>query len=209
MAIIQSLKWRYATKKFDATKKVSDEDLQTLMESVQLAATSYGLQAFKVINVTDPEVRKLLQPASWGQSQIVDASHLFVFCAFRKITDEMVDELVDRKAKTQGIPAAKLEQYGTFMKGKIGEKSEAEIINWNAKQTYIALGNLLATAGELQIDACPMEGFTPAEYDKILGLTDKNLTASVLCAIGYRSEEDRNQHLPKVRKSVEALFETI
>ena len=208
-SIVQSLKWRYATKKFDASKKISANDLATLMECIQLTATSYGLQPYKVLNIENEALRAKMQAASWGQNQVVDASHVLVFCAFNEITPNMVDEYIALKANIQSIPLDKLTGYGTFMKSKIKAKTPAEILEWNARQIYIALGNLLAACGELNIDACPMEGFEPEKYDEILGLKAKGLTAVLVCPIGYRSSEDVTQHAPKVRKPLTALFENI
>jgi len=209
MSLIQSLKWRYATKQFDPTKSIPAKDMQTILEAIQLTATSYGLQVFKVLNVTNKALREKLKVASWGQSQVVDASELLVFCAYTEITPEVVDTYVDNKATIQSIPPKNLEGYSGFMKSKIAEKSPEEIIEWNARQIYIALGNLLAICGELKIDACPMEGFEPEKYDELLGLKAKGLTAIVACPIGYRSKEDFTQNSPKVRRPLEELFETI
>ena len=209
MTLLQSLKWRYATKKFNPAKKVRVEDLQTLMECVQLAASSYGLQPYKVLNIENAALRAKMQIASWGQSQVVDASHIFVFSAYTEVTPAMINKHLTLKANTQGIPFDKLKGYEGLIKQKIGAKTPDEVLNWNARQIYIALGNLLAACGELNIDACPMEGFEPEKYDEILGLRAKGLTAIVACAIGYRSTEDATQNAPKVRKPLTVLFETI
>lgn len=209
MSLIQSLKWRYATKKFDTTKSIAPEDMQVIMEAIQLTATSYGLQPYKVFNIVNKDLRQQMQVASWGQAQVVEASDVLVFCAYTEITSEMVDNYVQRKATTQNIPLKNLAGYSGFMKSKIQEKSPEELIDWNARQIYIALGNLLAVCGELEIDACPMEGFEPEKYDTMLGLKEKGLTAVLVCPIGYRSPEDFTQHSPKVRKPLAELFETI
>ena len=209
MQLLKSLEWRYATKKFDATKKVSEENIEKLKEAIQLSASSYGFQPYKVLIIENAELREKLKPISWGQTQITDSSHLFVLCSTLEFTDEMVDGYVKHKSEVQGIPLDKLGGYGDFMKGKMAEKSPEVMKHWTAKQTYLALGNLLAACGELEIDSCPLEGFEAEAYDKVLGLTEKGLTATVLTAVGYRSEEDTNQSLPKVRKSKEDLFEVI
>ena len=209
MELIESLNWRYATKKFDATKKIKPEDLETIKEAVRLSASSYGLQLYKVLVIDDPEIREKLKPASWGQTQITDASHLFVFCNYTDVKDENIDEYLDLKSDTQGLDREGLVDYGNMMKGAVSGMSEAIKSQWTARQTYIALGNLLAACSMLRIDACPMEGFEPAKYNEILGLNEQGLNAAVIATVGYRSEEDRTQHLKKVRKPADSLFESI
>ncbi len=209
MQLIENLKWRYATKKFDPNKKIADSDLEKIKEAVSLSASSYGLQAYKVLIIEDKELRKQLQPASWGQSQITDASHLIVFCNYSTVGPEVIDNYLKLKAKTQGLNFEDLKGYGDFMKGKIGALPDHALKNWTAKQTYIGLGNLLAACAELKIDACPMEGFEPEQYDNILELSKKGLSAAVIATIGYRSEEDATQGNKKVRKPIDQLFETI
>ncbi len=208
MQLIENLKWRYATKKYDATKKVSSEDIDKIKEAIQLAASSWGLQLYKVMDVKDLAIRESLKPHSWGQTQITDASHLFVFCSHTAVSDQDTDDYIALKSEVQGIPAEDLKGYGDFMKMKINEKTPEQIIPWTEKQTYIALGKALAAAAALKIDTTPIEGFEPEKYNEILGLKEKGLTASVVLAIGYRHEEDATQHQPKVRKSIDALFHT-
>ena len=209
MELIESLNWRYATKKFDPNKKIKPEDLETIKEAVRLSASSYGLQLYKVLVIDDPEIREQLKPASWGQTQITDASHLFVFCNYTDVKDENIDDYLDLKADTQGLDRDGLVDYGNMMKGAVSGMSEEIKSQWTARQTYIALGNLLAVCSMLRIDACPMEGFEPAKYNEILGLNEKGLNAAVIATVGYRSEEDQTQHLKKVRKPADALFESV
>ena len=209
MQLVENLKWRYATKKFDDTKKVSATDLDNIKEAISLSASSYGLQAYKVLIIEDLELRKKLQPASWGQSQIVDASHLIVFCNYTKVQPEVIDEYLKLKADTQGLNVDDLSGYGDFMKSKIGSLPEDAVKSWTAKQTYIGLGNLLAACAELKIDACPMEGFEAEQYEQILGLEEKGLSAAVIATIGYRSSEDGTQNSKKVRKPISELFEVL
>lgn len=209
MNLIENLNWRYATKKFDSSKKVSQTDLALLKESIRLSASSYGLQLYKVLIIETEVIKEKLQPASYGQAQITDASHIFVFCNYASVNNNHVDEYLQLKAEIQNLNVADLQGVGDFIKGALSYKSEEEMSNWTAKQTYIALGNLLVAAAELKIDACPMEGFEPQKYNEILGLTDKGLNASLVVAVGYRSEEDKTQLATKVRKSKEILFETI
>ncbi|WP_348800255.1 NAD(P)H-dependent oxidoreductase [Flavobacterium adhaerens] len=201
--------WRYATKKFDATKKISNEDLNTLKEAIRLSSSSYGLQPYKVIIVENPELRAKLQPAAWGQSQIVDASHLFIFANETNIGDEAIDNFLKSISLTRDTPIESLTGYGDFMKSKISTLDPAVKNIWTSKQTYLALGNLLNAAAELKIDVTPMEGFVPDQVNEILGLDKLNLNASLIATVGYRHKEDATQFNKKVRKSQEELFITL
>src|SRR6187402_693223 len=201
--------WRYATKKFDATKKVSAEDLNTLKEAIRLTSSSYGLQPYKVIIVENPELRAQLQKAAWGQSQIVDASHLFVFANDTNIGDAEIDNFLNAISVARETPLESLAGYGDFMKSVITPLEPAVKNVWTSKQTYLALGNLLNAAAELKIDVTPMEGFSPAAVNEILGLNELGLNASLIATVGYRSEEDATQHQKKVRKSNKELFITL
>jgi nitroreductase len=207
MELIKNLHWRYATKKFDTTKKVSENDLNKIKEAIQLSVSSYGLQLYKVLIIENPEIRERLKPASWNQSQITDASHLFVFCNYTDATPEAIDDFIKHTAETRNLDLERLNGYGDFIKSKLAEKSQEEKTGWLKSQTYLALGNLLSACAELKIDACPMEGFDPKEYNKILGLDKKGLNASVIAPIGYRHFDDHTIGLPKVRKPMEQLFE--
>ena len=203
---IQDANWRYATKKFDSTKKVSAEDLTTLKEAIRLSSSSYGLQPYKVLIIENPELRAQLQPVSWGQTQIVDASHLIVFANVTNIGETEIDAYFKNLTETRNIPMEALQSYADFMKSKITSLSEEARNIWTSKQTYLALGNLLNAAAELKIDVTPMEGFEPEQYNEILGLKKLGLNASLVAPIGYRHEEDATQHYVKVRKSNEELF---
>ena len=209
MKLLETLNWRYATKQFDQTKKVSQTDLEQLKESIRLSASSYGLQLYKILVIESEEIKEQLKLASYGQNQITDASHLFVFCNYINTNNNHIDEYLQLKADTQGLNIDDLQGYGDFMKTAISYKSDNEKNDWTAKQTYIALANLLVASAELEIDTCPMEGFEPEKYNKILGLTDQGLNASVIVAVGYRSTKDQTQSAIKVRKSKEILFKTI
>lgn len=203
---LDKLKWRYATKKFDSSRKISKENLNTLLEAIKLSASSYGLQPYQIMIVENKDVREKLKPASWGQSQITDASHLFVFTNKTKIEEELVDSYLTNVGVTRGVAEKELKGYSDFMKSKLMQLSDAEKEVWAANQVYIALGNVMTVAAELEIDTCPMEGFESEQYNEILGLNDKDLNAAVVLAVGYRSEDDQTQHYPKVRKSTEELF---
>ena len=208
-SFIENQEWRYATKKFDSSKKVSDENIEILNNAVQLSTSSYGLQLYKVFIVNNSEIRAQLKPASWGQQQITDASHLFVFAGYTKVSDEDIDHHINNIEHTRDLPSDALTGYGTFMKTQIGGKSKSEIEQWTAKQTYLALGNLLNAAAELKIDVCPMEGFDAKQYSQILGLEQLGLEVALVAPVGYRATEDDTQHQKKVRKSIDELFITI
>ncbi len=205
----ENAKWRYATKKFDTSKKVSSEDLATLKEAIRLSASSFGLQLYKVIIVENPELRAKLLTASWGQTQIVDASHLLIFANQTTVENADVDHYLNNVATTRNLPIDALAGYGDYMKGAVANMPEEVKPIWTAKQTYIALSNLLNAAAELKIDVTPMEGFVPAQYNEILGLDKLGLNAAIVATVGYRHEEDATQHYAKVRKSNEELFLTL
>ena len=206
---LENQNWRYATKKFDATKKISPEDLNTLKEAIRLSSSSYGLQPYKVIIVENPELRAKIQPAAWGQAQIVEASHLIIFANETQLKEEDIDNYVTNISLTRNIPVESLAGYAGFMKSKILTLPDDTKNVWTAKQTYLALGNLLNAAAELKIDVTPMEGFVPEQVNEILGLEKLGLNTSLIATLGYRHEEDETQHYAKVRKSEEELFITL
>ena len=209
MQLIENLKWRYATKKMDASKKVNEQDINYIKEAVQLSASSYGLQPYKVIEIESPQLREELKPSSWNQSQITDASNLFVFCNFLQVEEKDVDDLINLKSEINNLPIDKISGYGDFVKGKLKEKSETEMFHWTAKQTYIALSNAMNACAELNIDCTPMEGFESNDYNQKLGLTKQGLNACVVLAIGYRDNEDASQNSKKVRKPIDSIFTKI
>ncbi len=209
MQLIKNLKWRYATKKFDPSKKVSQQNIDYIKEAVQLTASSYGLQPFKVLEIENPELRAELKPLCWNQSQITDASHLFVFCNKIVVTGEDVDSSMQLRSEVNDIPIEKISGYGDFVMGKLNEKSNVEMFHWTAKQAYMALSNAISACAELQIDCTPMEGFESGPVNEKLGLKEKGLNAAVLLAVGYRHAEDKAQNSKKVRKPISAMFEVV
>ena len=206
---VENQNWRYATKQFDAAKKISPADLETLKEAVRLSASSYGLQPYRVIIVESAELKEKLKPAAYNQSQITDASYLFIFANDIGLGDHSVDNYINNISETRGVPADALAGFSNMMKGSIAGLSDEAKHIWTAKQTYLALGNLLNAAAELKIDATPMEGFNAAAFNEILGLDKLGLNASVIAPVGYRHDEDKTQHVKKVRKSHEELFITL
>lgn len=198
--IEQQLTWRYATKRFDPSKKISEKDWYTLEESLRLSPSSFGLQPWKFIVVKNPEVRKKLQPNSWNQPQVVEASHLVVIAAKKEVTHHDVDKFLATISDVRGVPVAALQDYGGMMKGFLDNlASEGTCEAWSTRQAYLALGMLLSTAALLKIDTCPLEGINPVVYDEILNLNQSGYSTKVACALGYRSSEDAAASYTKVR----------
>lgn len=209
MSIIQSLNWRYATKMFDPEQKVSDAYMGMLLEALRLSPSSFGLQFWKFVVVTNQELKNQLIEHSWGQKQVADCSHLLVFCKPAKVTAADVDRFVADMAKTREVPQESLAGYGNVMKGYIESSTPEKLSAWMDKQLYIALGVLHTVCAELKIDSCPMEGFSAEAYDKVLGLDAKGLKSVVVCPVGYRSSEDKYANVKKVRYPLEDVVEWI
>ncbi|QJW95264.1 NAD(P)H-dependent oxidoreductase [Frigoriglobus tundricola] len=197
--VLSQLDWRYATKKFDPAKKIAPDLWAKLEQAAIHAPSSFGLQPWKFIVVTDPEVRKQLHPASFNQSQVLDASHLVVFAAKNPPTPADVDAYVARIAEVRGAPAESLDGYKQMMLGSLSRMDAVQAHRWAARQVYIALGVFLSAAALVGVDACPMEGFLPEKYDEILGLRAKGLGSVVIATAGYRSAEDAYAGAAKVR----------
>ena len=203
MSLIEALKWRSAIKKFDPTKKVSNEDVEQLLEAANLAATSGGLQPFKVVVVSEGDLKTQLAPHAFGQPQVKDASHVLIFAIRTDISEGIVDEYIKLAAEIRGQDKASLIGYSDSLKAYISSMDEQTKIAWGKNQAYIALGTVLATAAEMQIDTCPMEGFNAPEFQEILDLKSKNLIPALILPIGYRSEEDVHSKEAKIRKKRE------
>jgi nitroreductase/dihydropteridine reductase len=206
MSLQQSLEWRYATKKFDKSKKIDPATLDQILKAVQLAPSSYGLQHYEVIVVEDAATKERLREAAYGQAQLTDASHVIVFAAETKIDEDYVKRYIDEAAAERHIDREKLADFERTILGAISRQSDEQKLNWAHKQAYLALGILIGAASELGVDNCPMEGFEAGKFDEILGLKEKGLTASVMVPIGYRAEDDPYGKLAKVRKKDDDLF---
>lgn len=208
--IIQQLKSRYATKKFDPSKKIPDDIWHTLEQSLVLAPSSFGLQPWKFFVVRNPDLRQQLLPHAWDQSQIVAASHLVVLALKTNINAGDVAPYIDRIAEVRNMPKDQLEGLENMIKGYLKEPPyPLQPDSWSAKQVYIALGFFLYSAALLGVDTCPMEGFIPAEFDEILGLREQGYAATVLCAAGYHAEDDKYADLAKVRYETEDVVKYI
>lgn len=194
-ALLEALNFRYATKQFDPAKKIDPPTWSALEQSLILTPSSFGLQPWKFIVITDAALREQLVPHSWNQRQVADCSHLVVMAVRKSVDVAYLEKFIARVAEVRGVTADSLAGYLAMMSGSIGMMTE----DWAAKQAYIALGQFMLAAAILGIDTCPMEGFIPAKYDEILGLEPRGLTTAVLCPAGYRSSGDAFAGLSKVR----------
>ena len=207
-AVLAALHWRYATKKFDASRKLSADQWAKLEQALLLAPSSYGLQPYKFIVISDPALREQLRPAAYGQAQITDCSHLVVFAARTDVTERDVEHYMARIGEVRGVERAKLEGFASHIKGDVvNGPRHAVIQEWTARQAYIALGELMTVAAIESIDVCPLEGFDPGKFDEILGLPAAGLRAVVLAAVGHRAGDDGAASLPKVRRLTGELIE--
>lgn len=198
--IIGALSWRYATKKFNPEKRIATDIWSALEEVLVLSPSSFGLQPWKFIVVTDSKLKAQLRPASWDQEQITSCSHLVVFCSKVDLGEPEIDAYVSRVAEvreqtTESLTGYKGMMYSSLVTGPL----QPQINNWASRQVYIALGNFMTAAALMGVDTCPMEGFEPEKYNSILGVSDLGYSATVLCAAGYRADEDRYQSVKKVR----------
>ncbi|MEI7962003.1 MAG: NAD(P)H-dependent oxidoreductase, partial [archaeon] len=189
--LLDSLNFRYATKVYDSQRKVSDSDFEVLLETLRLAPSSYGLQPWKFLVIKSKEIREKLKVAAYSQTQLTDASHIIVICSRKNMGADYINNFVKKIALTRNIGEEQLSSFKETLIGFRSEKSEEFIANWTKRQAYIALGFILEAAALKRIDATPMEGFDSHKFDEILGLTNTEYTSTVICALGYRSKEDK------------------
>ena len=211
MSLIDSLNWRYATTKFDSSKSISDQDIEKLKEIVKLSPSSWGFQFYKIFVITNPELKQKLLPAAYNQNQIINCSHLFVFCSYNSVFEQDIDQMISEfhrlRANDSNYNKESTDNYGAGAKKSILNMEPNRQAEWLKKQCYIALGQLMVGCADMHIDSCPMEGFKSDEVDEILDLKSQNLTSVVLLPMGYRASDDKYQHKTKVRKPNNLLFE--
>ena len=204
MNLIENLKWRYATKAYNNIK-VTEEKIDQILEAINLSASSCGLQSYRVFVVSNPEIQKKLGADSYN-GQISSCSHLLVFAAFTDMSLTYIDDYMAMTEKQRGLDAGALSGFRNGLHSYFSAINEEQKSIWAAKQAYIALGVLLSAAADMEIDACPMEGFQPGKFDEILGLNKLGLTSVVIAPVGFRSDEDVYSKQAKVRRPVEELF---
>ena len=198
--LLEKLNWRYAVKKFDATKKIKESDWKVLEETLRLAPSSYGLQPWQFWVVQDPKIREQLKAASWNQTQVTDCSHFVVLVYKPKMDEAHIQHYLNKVASVRGVSLESMAGYKQAMVGDLIKGPRADVIShWAERQTYIAMGMIMESAALLDIDTCPMEGLVPAEYNRILKLDGVHWSAVAAVACGYRSSEDSFQHNSKVR----------
>ena len=207
--LIDALQWRYATKSFNPAKKLSAELISSLIESLHLSPSSFGLQPWKFIVVENPGLREELRNHSWGQAQVTDASHYIVLAVKEKIDATDVQEWIECLAKTQSTPLEKLAPLQGMIMQFVTAMSDDQLLHWSTRQVYIALGQLMTSAAVLGVDSCPMEGMSPEGYDLTLSLKNTGYRTVVACALGYRSESDKYANAAKARFPLEQVVSVL
>lgn len=208
--LLKQLEWRYAVKKFDASKKIPEETWAALERALILTPSSYGLQPYKFLLVQNAAIRKELTPFSWKQTQVSDCSHFVVFAGVKTVTQQTLDHYLDAICKTRQVTRDSMKDYEKGMQSDLISGPRSKMIpEWSARQAYIALGNLMTSAAALHVDACPLEGISPPDYDRILGLTNTNYQTLCALALGYRHSEDWLSKLKKVRFDSSELIQRI
>ena len=200
MSIINSLKWRYATKKFDTTKKLSNQQIETLKQAFNLTPTSFGLQPIKMIVISNKKLQEQFVKHCYFQRQVADASHLLVLCIENSTTTEDINAYFDLEKETRGTTEEVVATFRKQLTEMYQNLSEAAIEQSAIYQTYIALGNLMTVCAVEKIDALPMEGFVPQKVDELLDLPSQNLKSVLLLPVGFRADDDVMSGMAKVRK---------
>lgn len=203
---IESLQWRYAVKKFDSKKEVSEKQIEILKNAFNLTATSYGLQPLKLVVIKNKNIQEKLVSHSWNQPQVFEASHLLVICIPKEYTKKDVENYFNLVKDIRNTPDAILNPFKDFLTDEINKKTQEELLEWNKNQAYLALGNLLTVCAIEKIDSCPMEGFIPKKYDDVLKLNDQNLTSVLVLPVGFRADDDYMKDLKKVRKNLDDVI---
>lgn len=206
MSNIKALNWRYATKKFDENKILSEEKVKILKQAFNLTATSYGLQPLKMMVISNKEIQKELRKHSWNQQQVDTASHLLVICIEEEVDEKFITDYFRRVKHVRETPDEVLKPFENSLVKDFKTKAKEEIESWAVNQAYLALGTLLTICAAEEIDACPMEGFQPEKYDEVLKLHDRNLKSVLALPVGYRADDDMFSKLKKVRRPLDEVI---
>lgn len=204
--VIEALKWRYAVKRFNPDKKLKENQIERLLEGLALTATSMGLQLMEFLVISNPDLKEQLKPLAFNQPQIDESSHLIVMCRKTSVSVADIDSLIQLSVDKRNLDpnAANVKGYEKMLKSTLQMPANQQQV-WMDNQVYIAMGNLMTICAVEKIDACPMEGFDRNKVDQLLGLPQKGLQSVLICALGYRSDEDKYQHLTKIRRPIKSL----
>ena len=205
--LVERLNWRYAVKKFDPTRRLDDQTWRALQESMLLSPSSYGLQPWKFVVVTNQEVKNKLPELSWNQTQPKDCSHMVVLAARKSIDADYVDHYMQSVVEQRELPQGAMDGYRKVLVSTV-EKMD-DHLDWNARQVYIALGQLMVACSMVGVDSCPMEGIDTNAYDELLGLKDSDFTTIVGCAVGYRHPADVQANARKVRFDAKEIVQLV
>jgi len=205
MGILQALNWRYATKSFDPQKLLEDDQISLLKEAFNLTPTSYGLQPLKLLVISNKSLQEKLLPASFNQKQVSTASHVFIICIEKKIDSSFIKNHFELVKSIRETPDKVLEPYRNFLLKDFSEKDDEQLKHWSKNQAYLALGNMLTVSAIEKIDACPMEGFLPNEYSKLLNLEHHNIEPVLVLPVGRRNKDDLFSSMKKVRRPLEEV----
>jgi len=200
-SIISQLQWRYATKQFDKSQKLTPEQVSVLKQAIVLTPSSMGLQPYEIAVVQDQKIKEQLFPHAFNQAQVTTASHLFIFCAQKSYTKDQADRFLQDVASTRNQTLEQLSGLSSMIHGFVDGYADENKFQWAARQAYIAMGNLLVQCAYLQIDACPMEGFNPQSFAEVLKLDTEKIMPVAMVAVGYRSSDDKYSNMKKVRNS--------
>ncbi|MCI3936726.1 NAD(P)H-dependent oxidoreductase [Chryseobacterium aahli] len=207
MSLIEDLNWRHAVKAYDSTKKVSQEDLNTILEAARLAPTSSGLQPFRVIVIENQELKERMVKGALNPEVMRDSSHVLVFAAWDSYSNEKIDKVYDHHTDVRDLPQGRFSSYTDMIKDIYNAQTPEQHFAHTARQTYIALGLAMAQAAELKIDSTPAEGFNNQIVDEILELKELGLKSVTLLYLGYRdTENDWLSNMKKVRIPMEEFI---
>ncbi len=201
--ILDALQWRYATKKFDANRNLTEDKIAVLKNAFNLTASSFGLQPVKLVVIHNQKLQDELVSLSMNQQQVADASHLLVFCVEKNIDASYIESYFKNVKEIRNTPDEILQPYREYLNSHFAKESPEAIESWAAKQAYLAMGNLLTICALENIDACPMEGFQAAGYDALLNLSARGLSSVLVMPVGYRAQDDMFADFKKVRKPLE------
>ena len=199
---IENLEWRYAVKRFDEQRMLSDEQVEVLKKAFNLTATSYGLQPIKLVVLSDKKLQRALVEHSYNQQQVGQASHVLILCVEKNVDSRYISSYFERVKQVRGTSDEVLDPFKQALVEDFSKKAPAEILEWAKKQVYLAMGNLLTICAMERIDACPMEGFIPSEYDRLLDLESRGLTSVLVLPVGYRASDDMFSGFKKVRRKM-------